>query len=107
MGVAKRPMERGLGWTTAEIEIFLVEVRKSLMDSSFHSYMYVCLFVLEGDLILKCEKLTSFTGRYICYTARSLLKQGKKRTSQLWTHETGTFPTNLFPEYEIRVGLWW
>ena len=45
MGVAKRPMERGLGWTTAEIEIFLVEVRKSLVDSSFHSYMYGVQYV--------------------------------------------------------------
>jgi hypothetical protein len=43
MGVAKRPMERGLGWSTAEIEVFLVGVRKSLMDSSFHSY--ICMFV--------------------------------------------------------------
>jgi hypothetical protein len=43
MNVAKRPMEKGLGWTTAQVEVFLVGVRKALMDSSFHSYMYVCL----------------------------------------------------------------
>jgi hypothetical protein len=47
MGVAKRPMERGLGWSTADIEVFLVDVRKSLMDSSFHSYMYVFLYLEE------------------------------------------------------------
>jgi len=39
MNIAKRPMERGLGWSTAEIEVFLVDVRKALHDSSFHSYM--------------------------------------------------------------------
>jgi hypothetical protein len=39
MNVAKRPMERGLGWSTTQVEVFLVEVRKALMDSSFHSYM--------------------------------------------------------------------
>jgi hypothetical protein len=39
MNVAKRPMEKGLGWTTAEVEVFLVGVRKALMDRSFHSYM--------------------------------------------------------------------
>lgn len=39
MSVAKRPMERGLGWSVAEIEVFLVDVRKALFDSSFHSYM--------------------------------------------------------------------
>lgn len=29
---------RGLMWTEAEVEVFLVEVRKSLMNSSIHSY---------------------------------------------------------------------
>jgi hypothetical protein len=42
MNVAKRPMEKGLGWTMAQVEVFLVGVRKALIDSSFHSYMYVC-----------------------------------------------------------------
>ena len=32
-------MEKGLGWTVAEIEVFLVGVRKALHDSSFHLYM--------------------------------------------------------------------
>jgi len=39
MAVAKRPLEKGLGWTLAEIEVLLVDVRKSLMNSSVHSYM--------------------------------------------------------------------
>jgi hypothetical protein len=39
MNVSKRPMERGLGWSTTEIELYLVGVRKALHDSSFHSYM--------------------------------------------------------------------
>ena len=38
-GVTKRPIGRGLGWSNAEIEVYLVGVRKSLMDATFHSYM--------------------------------------------------------------------
>ncbi|KAJ9142342.1 S-adenosyl-L-methionine-dependent methyltransferase [Pleurostoma richardsiae] len=37
-GLAGRPLGTGLGWTTLQIEMFLVEVRKSLMDSGFHAY---------------------------------------------------------------------
>lgn len=39
INIAKRPLEKGLGWTLPEIEVFLVDVRRSLMDSSIHSYM--------------------------------------------------------------------
>lgn len=39
MSVAKRPMEKGLGWSVLEIEIYLLEVRRALHDSSSHSYM--------------------------------------------------------------------
>jgi hypothetical protein len=39
MSVAKRPIGKGLGWSTQEIELLLVDVRKCLMDSSIHSYM--------------------------------------------------------------------
>ncbi|KAF9878194.1 methyltransferase domain-containing protein [Colletotrichum karsti] len=34
------PCTRGLGWTADEVERFLVQVRKDLMDSSVHSYVY-------------------------------------------------------------------
>ena len=34
-----RPFTRGLGWTTDEVHVFLVEVRKALMDSSIHCYL--------------------------------------------------------------------
>lgn len=37
-GLSKRPFGTGLGWTQLQIEIFLVEVRKSVMDGSFHTY---------------------------------------------------------------------
>lgn len=37
-GLANRAYGRGLQWTKAEIEVFLVDVRKSLMDTSKHSY---------------------------------------------------------------------
>ncbi|KAM0550592.1 hypothetical protein ACHAPJ_008850 [Fusarium lateritium] len=34
------PYTRGLGWTPEEVEIFLVRVRKDLMDPSVHSYVH-------------------------------------------------------------------
>lgn len=37
-GVSMGPYTRGLGWTSAEVEVFLTKVRKSLADSSVHSY---------------------------------------------------------------------
>ncbi|ROW01261.1 hypothetical protein VMCG_05951 [Cytospora schulzeri] len=36
--IAKRPLSQGLGWKEAQIEMFLVDVRKSLNDSSVHAY---------------------------------------------------------------------
>ncbi|KAG4431839.1 hypothetical protein IFR05_012677 [Cadophora sp. M221] len=33
------PFTRGLGWTSEEVQVFLVNVRKALMDSSVHSYL--------------------------------------------------------------------
>ena len=43
IGLSKRPFRDGLGWTQVQIEMFLVEVRKSVMDEAnglpkFHSY---------------------------------------------------------------------
>jgi len=29
---------RGLGWSKAEVQVYLVDVRKCLMDNSVHSY---------------------------------------------------------------------
>ncbi|KAF5521011.1 Secondary metabolism regulator LAE1 [Colletotrichum aenigma] len=34
------PLTRGLGWTSDEVEVFLVDVRKDLLNSSIHSYVY-------------------------------------------------------------------
>ncbi|KAE9377506.1 UMTA methyltransferase [Stipitochalara longipes BDJ] len=56
MNVAKRPMEKGLGWSTAQVEVFLVDVRKALMDSSFHSYMP--LHMLYGQKPLETRRDT-------------------------------------------------
>ncbi|KUI53492.1 Phosphoethanolamine N-methyltransferase 1 [Cytospora mali] len=36
--IAKRPLSQGLGWKEAQIEMFLVDVRKSLNDSGVHAY---------------------------------------------------------------------
>lgn len=37
--VSMAPLTRGLKWSPADVEVFLVDVRKSLMDSSIHSYL--------------------------------------------------------------------
>ncbi|KAJ0361646.1 hypothetical protein COL154_006758 [Colletotrichum chrysophilum] len=34
------PLTRGLGWTSDEVEVFLVDVRKDLLNNSIHSYVY-------------------------------------------------------------------
>lgn len=43
IGLSRRPFRDGLGWTTVQIEMFLVEVRKSLSEQvngvpKYHSY---------------------------------------------------------------------
>lgn len=38
-GVAMGPLVRGLKWAPEEVEVFLVGVRKGLMDSSQHGYL--------------------------------------------------------------------
>ncbi|KAK2049476.1 methyltransferase domain-containing protein [Colletotrichum somersetense] len=37
--VSMAPLTRGLKWSAAEVEVFLIDVRKSLMNSSIHSYL--------------------------------------------------------------------
>lgn len=37
--VAKRPLMHGLGWKAEQVEMFLVDVRKSLNDTSIHAYL--------------------------------------------------------------------
>lgn len=36
--IAKRPLTQGLGWKAEQVEMFLVDVRKSLNDTSVHAY---------------------------------------------------------------------
>jgi hypothetical protein len=38
-GVSLGPFTRGLKWTPEEVEVFLIDVRKALMDSTIHSYI--------------------------------------------------------------------
>jgi SAM-dependent methyltransferase len=38
-GLAMAALTRGLGWTPQQVEVFLVDVRKSLLDVSVHSYL--------------------------------------------------------------------
>ena len=37
--VSMAPLTRGLKWTREEVELFLIEVRRSLMNASIHSYL--------------------------------------------------------------------
>jgi hypothetical protein len=37
--VSLAPLTRGLKWSAAEVKVFLVNVRKSLLDSSIHTYL--------------------------------------------------------------------
>ncbi|KAJ0119612.1 methyltransferase domain-containing protein [Diaporthe amygdali] len=36
--IAKRPLTQGLGWKAEQVEMFLVDVRKSLNDTGVHAY---------------------------------------------------------------------
>lgn len=38
-GISMGPFTRGLKWTPEEVEVYLVGVRKALMNSSVHSYL--------------------------------------------------------------------
>ncbi|KAL0933899.1 methyltransferase domain-containing protein [Colletotrichum truncatum] len=37
--VSMAPLTRGLKWSASEVELFLIDVRKSLMNTSIHSYL--------------------------------------------------------------------
>ncbi|KAK1992170.1 TAM domain methyltransferase [Colletotrichum falcatum] len=39
-GITMRPLTRGLGWEPSEVETFLIEVRKDLMKTWSHVYIY-------------------------------------------------------------------
>ncbi|KAK1543883.1 methyltransferase domain-containing protein [Colletotrichum paranaense] len=39
-GVTMGPLTRGLGWSTPEVEIFLIDVRKDLLNTGIHSYVF-------------------------------------------------------------------
>jgi hypothetical protein len=38
-GVSLGPFTRGLKWTPQEVEVYLIDVRRALMDSSTHAYI--------------------------------------------------------------------
>jgi hypothetical protein len=39
------PFTRGLGWTPDEVQVFLVDVRRALLDNSVHAYLpFHCIF---------------------------------------------------------------
>ncbi|EFQ34893.1 methyltransferase domain-containing protein [Colletotrichum graminicola M1.001] len=39
-GITVGPLTRGLGWTAEEVEVFLIDVRKDLLQTSIHSYVF-------------------------------------------------------------------
>lgn len=45
--VSLGPYTRGLGWTANEVEVFLVDVRKAMMDASIHSYYTFHVFYAQ------------------------------------------------------------
>jgi hypothetical protein len=47
-GLANRSYGKGLKWSREAIEVFLVDVRKSLMDTSKHTYFRCILFTDRG-----------------------------------------------------------
>lgn len=46
-GVSMKPLTKGMGWSVEEVEVFLVDVRKCLMDKSVHSYL--TFYVYSGQ----------------------------------------------------------
>ncbi|WQF86659.1 Putative S-adenosyl-L-methionine-dependent methyltransferase superfamily [Colletotrichum destructivum] len=38
--VTNVPFTKGLGWSSLEVEVFLIQVRKDLLNDSFHAYNY-------------------------------------------------------------------
>ena len=38
-GWSRKPFGEGLGWTRMQIEMFLVDVRRDIMDAGFHAYI--------------------------------------------------------------------
>ena len=61
-GLSMAPFTRGLGWTTQEVELFLVDVRRDVQNRAIHSYwpMYVlpkpepCATPTDAPLQLLC-----------------------------------------------------
>lgn len=47
-GVAVRPFTRGLKWSPEEVEVYLIDVRKELMDSSNSQHGYTPFTVVFG-----------------------------------------------------------
>ncbi|KAK6212228.1 hypothetical protein QIS74_10182 [Colletotrichum tabaci] len=50
------PYTRGLGWAAEEVEVFLIDVRKDLLNTSIHSYMFY--HSLAGQKPLETEEST-------------------------------------------------
>jgi hypothetical protein len=38
-GLSRKPFMAGLGWTQIQIEMFLIDVRRDVMNSAFHTYL--------------------------------------------------------------------
>ncbi|KAJ0343796.1 hypothetical protein COL154_010834 [Colletotrichum chrysophilum] len=47
------PLTRGLGWSSTEVEIFLVQLRKDLMNPSIHSYAHY--YSMSGQKTLEVK----------------------------------------------------
>lgn len=48
-GVSIKPLTRGLNWTVEQVEMFLVEVRKELMNTASGQHGYIPFHVVTGQ----------------------------------------------------------
>jgi hypothetical protein len=71
-GIALGPFIRGLKWSPEDVEVFLVGVRKSLMDASPHSYLL--FHVVYGQSLWNLEMITDevniIVSRHVHYPTR-------------------------------------
>lgn len=53
--VTNVPFTKGLGWSSVEVEVFLIQVRKDLLNDSFHAYNYYHSYSAQKPLEEKTD----------------------------------------------------
>lgn len=70
--ITNLPFTRGLGWSRLRVEVFLIEVRKDLLNNSFHPYHYYHSY--SGQKPLQQEERRHEPSRNLLATAESRLR---------------------------------